>query len=362
MKTKVIINGRFYSQAVTGVQRFARETLLALDASYEKWGNHYEFVVALPSDAKNIPQFKNINILKESRFKGQVWEQLVLPFVSFGAPILNLCNTAPILAFKQLLVIHDIAVYAFPSTFSNKFRLWYKLLYYVLKRMPTKICTISEFSKSELVKYLSISSDSIKLVTEGNEHVKRVDPDVNVLTRHALVTKKYILAVSSLTPNKNFALIVDAISKLGNTPYEFVVAGGTNPSVFAKPDRPLPEHVKYIGYVTDEELKALYQNAYCFVFPSFYEGFGLPPLEAMTCGCPVLASNRASIPEICGDSALYFSPESSDELMSRLIEIINDNNLRDDLVSKATANSRRFSWGFTANQIINHLDDLISAS
>jgi len=282
---KVIINGRFYSQPITGVQRFARELLIALDEHIGSNVLNIEFVLALPPDSFDVPTFSNIKISKINFLKGHLWEQLSLPFFSLFRPLINLCNTAPITKRRQLVVIHDMAIYVVPEAYSFLFKLWYKVMYSACVFNRNVISTVSEFSKMEIHNILKIPLKNLNVLTEGREHILRVTEDLSIFQKFSFGKRPYVLAVSSMTPNKNFGIVVKAIEKIGNSVnFDFIIAGGANPKVFASTTNLLPESVTHVGYVSDGELVALYNNAACFIFPSLYEGFGLPPMEAMTCG------------------------------------------------------------------------------
>nr|WP_281363499.1 glycosyltransferase family 1 protein [Paenibacillus lemnae] len=180
------------------------------------------------------------------------------------------------------------------------------------------------------------------VIPHGREHVLAAAADPTVLDKYGL-DKPFVLAVSSMSPNKNFGSIVKAIQHLNRTDVDFVIAGGTNPKLF-KEQGELPESVKYLGYVEDGELRSLYEHAACFVFPSFYEGFGFPPLEAMTCGCPVVASRTASIPEVCGDAAMYCDPHDWMDIARCMEQVIDDPALQIRMRTEGLEQASRFSW------------------
>jgi glycosyltransferase involved in cell wall biosynthesis len=180
-------------------------------------------------------------------------------------------------------------------------------------------------------------------VSESGEHVLNAEADHSVLSRHGLRSKKFVLAVSSLNPSKNFRGLARAIDVLALRDFDIVVAGGTNPKIF-RGERPLPAGVKYIGYVSDAELRALYESAGCFVFPSVYEGFGLPPLEAMCCGCPVIASRAASMPEICRDAAIYCDPLSPSDIAEKIALLMSSSALQNELSAKGRSLAAAYSW------------------
>jgi glycosyltransferase involved in cell wall biosynthesis len=239
-----------------------------------------------------------------------------------------------------------------PTAFSLPFRLLYRVLMPLLGRISLKVLTVSEFSKQEIVSAFGVPNDKISVVAEGGEHILRIPPDTGAIQRFGLSDRPYVLAVSNLATYKNFRLVLEAISLLGNPPFDVAIAGGANSRVYGDPGLLNSERVKWLGYVSDSELRSLYESAMCFVFPSLYEGFGIPPLEAMYCGCPVLASKAASIPEVCGDAALYFDPHDANELAILLMCSANDSDLCADLAKKGHARSTQFSWDRSARQII----------
>ena len=168
---------------------------------------------------------------------------------------------------------------------------------------------------------------------------------------------KYVLSVCSMNPNKNFSLVLKIAKEMPDV--RFFIAGGANNKVFQKwMMNNAPSNVKFLGYVTDEELFALYAHASCFLFPSLYEGFGIPPLEAMSFGCPVIASNCAALPEICGDAAIYCPPDLPTAWVEAIRSIMDENNdIRDDLVKKSCVVVSQYCWRESAKKMM----ELISA-
>ena len=155
-----------------------------------------------------------------------------------------------------------------------------------------------------------------------------------------------------MNPNKNFNAIIHALDYIEFKDFLLVIAGGLNFKIFNSFRLIYSEYVRYIGYVSDEELKALYINASGFVYPSLYEGFGFPPLEAMTCGCPVIVSKAASLPEVCGDAALFCDPNNPKDISSKIESIITDQKLYNELKRKGLERSNRFSWEQTAQETL----------
>ena len=358
----VPINGRFLTQETTGVQRYAIELVKALDRLVGEADSAVEpYTFELISPRGKLQQdlgLENIPVRQVGRLGGHLWEQLELPRHVRGRILLSLCNAAPLAKRNQIVTVHDAAVFANPQNFSFRFRAWYKLLLVGLGRMAARVATVSSFSKKELVHYCKIPEAKLRVTLEGGEHVLSMPADETILRQQALEQKSFVLAVSSLSPNKNFQAVVRASELLDDVGFDVVVAGGTNPRIFSRSGQSLPSSVKHVGYVSDGELRALYEHAACFVYPSFYEGFGLPPLEAMTCGCPTIASETASMPEVCGDAVLYCNPNDPSGIARKIRQLMGDGRLRENLRAKGLQRARRFSWESCARETVSVVDEL----
>jgi glycosyltransferase involved in cell wall biosynthesis len=318
----VFINGRFLTQRVTGVQRYARETLLELDralsrATSSRSGRRW--ILLAPRNTV-FPALERIECRHVGRLGGHAWEQLELPRFSREGLLLSFCSTGPLFKKRQIITVHDASVCRVPEAFSWRFRLWYRLVIRRVVARAPRTLAVSNFTASEIVRWFGGQPDRISVTTEGWQHLSRCDADVSILAKHGLVAGRYVLAVSSPTPNKNFGLVLRAAQDLAGEDLQFAIAGAADSKVFAA--HSLPESsVKRLGYVSDAQLKALYAHALCFVFPSRYEGFGIPPLEAMSCGCPVIAANIAAVSEVCGGAAEYFDPTDHRTLAAQIREL-----------------------------------------
>ena len=354
---QVIINARFLTQSVTGVQRYAIELVRTLDRLIDagEIDKCISFTMVSPRGIRYDLDLKHIPIKQIGRLRGHLWEQIELPFYARGGLLVSLCNAAPLSKHNQIVTIHDASVFASPETYPFGFREWYKILLRGIGKTARKIVTDSHFSKSELIRLCGMPESKICAIHLSAEHLTAISTDESILDKHNIRNRPFLLAVSSLNPNKNFHSIVEAISML-DIDCDIVIAGGVNPRVFSKTTEPLPESIKYLGYVEDSELRALYQYASCFIYPSFYEGFGLPPLEAMACGCPVIVSNAASLPEVCGDAALYCNPHSPKDIASKISQLIKDPALQDVLRRKGLERAEQFTWEKTARETLNIIE------
>lgn len=352
---KVAVNGRFLLQRVTGVQRHARELVRALDSLLDgdpEARRCLEMSIFVPSDGELEFQLSRIKVRRVGRLGGQPWEQVELPVYTRGQLLLNLANTAPAFSRRQLVTIHDASVFAMPETYSRGFRRWYQLLLPRLARHARQVLTDSEFSRSELVRWLGVAADKIRVVPCGHEHILRTPSDPSVLGRHGLGARPYVLAVSSLSRHKNLEAVAEAIRLLEPAGWDYVLAGPINPRVFGRSAEGTPARVVRLGYVNDGELRALYERAACLVYPSRYEGFGIPPLEAMACGCPVIASRAASLPEVCGNAALYVDPDDPRQLAAAIRRVLCEEGVGDDLRRRGRQRAEQWTWARSAAQIL----------
>ena len=315
---KIIINGKFLTMRQTGAQRYAREIVAQLD----KISQNGEFTILVPKGNWDIMSYMNITVKQVGPFHGIVWEQLTMPLYAFyhGSYILNLCNVAPL--FKpDVSTIFDMKINSHPYFFGWKFRLWYRLLFANQTRRCKIILTDSEDAKKELLKYYPQTPKENIIVAHGAwQHFDRVAYDEGTLEKYGLKKKQYFFGMGSLEPNKNFRWVAEVAKRNPNS--MFAVAGALNAKVFANGlGFECPDNMKLLGFVSDEEAKSLMRDAKAFLFPSFCEGFGMPPLEAMSAGCPkVIVSDIPVMHEIFENNAIYINPNEYNYNLSDLLE------------------------------------------
>ncbi|MES2715567.1 MAG: glycosyltransferase family 1 protein [Pseudomonadota bacterium] len=351
---RVVLNGRFLAQVQTGVQRYALETLLALDRLLATQpGNRIDWVLALPDGAAAPP----LSVVRGVHLPGQPghgWEQWHLWRFAHGAFLVNFSYSGPLLKRWQLVTVHDATVRVMPQAFTRAYRWVHNALVGVLGRSAHTVMTVSEFSRAELQRCFGLRRTDILVGCEGGEHAALVCDDAAVLRRHGLVAGAFILGVGSVKPNKNYGLLGRAMRQLPDYPWPVAIAGAKDIGIF-QDAAALPDGFRFLGFVPDADLAALYRQAAWFVFPSTYEGFGLPAVEAMANGCPVLAARAASIPEVCGDAALYFDPQDPASLADVLRTAAADPGLRATLVAAGRARLLHYNWPANARILLDHL-------
>lgn len=343
----IYLNGRFLAQRTTGVQRYGREVLMALDELFATDSSLPPWTVLVPCGAEH-PALSAIPVRQVGRLRGHAWEQLELPLAARDGLLWSFASTGPLAVRRQVVTMHDAAVYRVPEGFSKSFGAFYRLAMPLLARTTPLTMTVSEFSKRELASTVGLRPERCVVSGEGHEHVLKLPRDEGVLAQHGLAHGRYVLAVSSLSPYKNFELVARALALLGDAPFEVVVAGATDPHVFGSLPKATLGRLKLVGYVSDAQLRSLYEHAGLFVFPSRYEGFGLPPIEAMALGCPVIAARTAAVPEVCGEGALYFSPDDAEELASLMRRLMARPHELNALRERGAARAQLHRWGAAA--------------
>jgi glycosyltransferase involved in cell wall biosynthesis len=348
---QVWINGRFFGQRVTGVQRYAREAIRALDDLLAADGAPpaARFTVLAPRGTP-VPAFRRLAVREVGRLQGHAWEQLELPWHARRGLLFSFGFTGPVLKRDQVVTVHDAAVLRVPQAFGRRFRHAYAWLVRTVAARAPLTLAVSRFSAGEAAACFGVQPARLRITSEGWQHLAHLAPDFAIVDRHGLRGRPFALAVGSPTPNKNFGAIARALALLGDEAPVCVVVGAADARVF----RSAPDDVRQagrllaVGYVSDAELKALYLHAGCFLFPSFYEGFGIPPLEAMAHGCPVIASTAPAVREVCADAALYFEPHVPAQLALHLLEVFDDDGegaaLRARLREAGLRRAALFSW------------------
>jgi glycosyltransferase involved in cell wall biosynthesis len=298
MTLQSCVNVRTLGYRITGVQRY----LLSL-------------LPHMPAELDSVKPSKALQGIK-----GHLWEQLYLPTQLHRRLLWSPGNTGPIGVSRQVLTVHDAATMDHPEWFERKFAVWYGALLPRLIRKVRAIITVSNFSRERIVRLTGVNPERVHVIANGVEpRFRPADPEtVRQIRVKFGLTDPYILFVGSLEPRKNLRILLEAW-RLGSFTGATLAVVGASGHLFPKVEfDSIPEGVRLLGSVEDDVLPALYSGAKGFVYPSIYEGFGLPPLEAMACGCPVAVSDIPAHREVCGSAATYFDPFNPEELSNRL--------------------------------------------
>lgn len=341
---KYAFNGRFLTKKMTGQERFAYELISHLDKICERG----EFCVVTSELAENLPQWENVEIIQTGRLKREAWEQFCLgPYLRRNhLKCVNLTTTFPLL-HADVVCLHDAMIFEIGRMCMNSAYgffglLWKRLLFRIAKCTSSKILTVSEYSKSQLNAILGIPLNKIFVIYNAWQHYAKVIRDDSIFERipHNIKKRDYFFSMSSLTPQKNFVWIMEVAKR--NPELQFVVTGKAEGFTKLGADKLKMKNIHFTGYLTDAEIKALMYECKAFIHPAIYEGFGIPPIEALSCGAELIVSTATCLPEIYGKSAHYIDPYNYDVDLNKLLS---------EPVAPASEVLDRFSWEREARKL-----------
>jgi glycosyltransferase involved in cell wall biosynthesis len=338
------INGDFVQLQPTGVARYAREVTQALDALVAEDhpltdGLDLSVVAPAPLSLARIP----VRVLPEFRHPRlpQFWVQCQLPRQVRGG-LLSFCNLAPVTLTRHIACIHDLHTFLMPESYGLGFRLAHRAVLPLLGKMAARITTVSELSREHLIDQGVAAADKIVVTYNGSNHVRRWDASKSNLNFEG--ARPFVLFFWRSQKYKNNELILSLVAPLDAKGIDVWVAGDPPTDDATWMTLRAARNVRHIGRVDDDTLADALGRALCLVFPSRIEGFGLPAVEAMALGCPLVASSARCLPEICGDGALYASPDDPAAWLQAILQIHSDRELRQDLIEKGKRSAARYSW------------------
>lgn len=348
----ILINGRFLTKSPAGVDRTAQELIRAIAALETGRAIH----CAVPANAPPDKEIRERLLLGEgsrivrSGQTGYAFEQLALARIMPDAILLSLCNMGPVLRARQMAMLHDAQVFDSPQSYRAVFRTAYRVLQPLLAWRAARTLTVSAFSRERLKANRVTGRHDALVIHNGVDHFDRVTADPSVLDRLGTAAGGYALAFAHPAAHKNLAVLLAAYAADGTLPP--LVLAGASTAIAAEDD----ERIIRLGRVSDGELKALYQNALMFLFPSLTEGFGFPALEAMACGCPVVAAEAGAIPEVVGQAAVLLDPSDHLAWASEIAALAAHGPARARLANEGLAQAKKFRWHDSANRLAAAID------
>jgi glycosyltransferase involved in cell wall biosynthesis len=328
---EIVVNGRFLSRRITGVERYGREILSFIGSNCR------------------------VETTRANGVVGHLWEQSTLPLKLPSDSVLwSPANTGPLMVSNQALTIHDLSPLEHPEWFRKSFATWYRLYLPILAKRVQVIFTPSNYVKHKVTQRFGV--DHVVVAPDG-VNTEFFHPDAQQCV-HPL-PEHFILFVGSLQPRKNLQILLNAWDEIKDD-YEnlwLIIAGGQT-NIYQTTELHRGERVQLLGYVSEDALPGLYAQAILFVMPSFDEGFGLPVLEAMACGTPVIASDGGALPEIVGDAGLICRTSNVCNLAHTIRECLENHDLYCTLIAKGLERVKQFSWRAPADIIWKTLHEL----
>lgn len=343
---KYAFNGFLFSQRQTGVMRYARELLVRLD----KMCNGQDYYLVIPEYAEYQPTLKNIIIVKKGWIKGNLWEQITFPkyCIKNNLVPVNFNNTCPLI-YPGIITIHDIAYKIHPefgSSFHGKIsNIYHRMIFKWISYLKTPIITVSHFSKYQLVDVYGIDPNRIHVIHNSYNHFDDVKSEFSICDKLNLSKDSFYFSLGSVSKMKNTKWIIEVAKR--NPEMKFVISGSiprNEKNDYSTIDM---TNVIFTGYISDGEVKALMNNCKAFIYPSLYDGFGIPPMEALSTGARVICSNAACLPEIYQGCVSYIDPYDYN---------VDLESLQSEEVSPSTLILKKYNWEKSAFRLYNLLN------
>jgi glycosyltransferase involved in cell wall biosynthesis len=371
------------SDTRTGVGEYTYEFLDAI-FNIDKQNQYFLFYNPNTKNAPNTPSWAGTNInfittkypnklfnCSQKLFSYPKIDKLMPQIDFFFSPNLNFTSLS--MNTKFVLTIHDLSFNFFPDFFSSKQRLWHKIV------NPKKQCqraniilTPSENTKQDIINCYGVDCNKIKVIYPGlSSMFYKIDNEQLTIDKAKIkekysLTNNFILFLGTIEPRKNIIGLIEAYEQSYTTlfdPLYLVIAGADGWHTKAIYERakksPLKEHIKFIGYVDAKDKPALYSMASLFIYPSFYEGFGFPVLEAMAMGTPVITSNRSSLPEVAQSSAYLINPNKPTEIATAITQLMTKKKLKQYFKNKGIEQSKKFNWENAAKEFLKVISDIL---
>jgi glycosyltransferase involved in cell wall biosynthesis len=345
MKT-ILINGYFLCRRLTGIERCAYEITSRLD----KLCKPDEIAIIVPADTVNIPKYENIKIIRYGKTIQHVfWQFFTMQWfllTHMEYTVLEFANTA--LPFAPGIVfLHDIYCEFFPGDFrgirDKIARIYNRLQYRLIAKRSKHIVTVSNFSKNQIIQYCKAKSEKISVIYNSWFHFKNITADYSIFNDFPVLSKPFFFSLGSLSKRKNLKWIIEYAK---NNPDSLFAISGVSLSTLKADElnNPISQNIILLGYLDDSKVKALMTKCKAFILPSYYEGFGIPPLEALSCGTQIIVAKAASLPEIYGNTAHYIDPFNTDIDLDILLS---------QPVEKPDAILAKYSYDTSAEKVYN---------
>ena len=319
--------------------------------------------------------FKIVNKVFKYKLTRILWQLIILPMVlkKKKVDILHSANyVTPLykLGFKIIVTIHDLTFILFPEKYTITKRLFYRMMIPIFVKISDKIIAISNNTKNDILKIFKVPDKKVVVIyatcSENFNNIIDENKNLEVLSKYN-IDKAYMLFVGMIEPRKNIISILNAFKEMDTEINADLVIVGKKGWYFKEIEDFVTESKKlslrnkviFTGYVPENEMKSLFQNALFFIFPSFYEGFGLPPLQAMACGTPVITSNISSLPEVVGDAAIFIDPYKSEELKNAMLYLYKNFEKRKELIKKGFSQCDKFRIEIVAKNLVDVMESMV---
>jgi glycosyltransferase involved in cell wall biosynthesis len=350
---RLAINGKFLTAGPTGVHRVAEQLIHQLEGRVDDFADLFKNPPTLIGPPNlHLRSFGSFDVERGGVFRGQLWEQLDLPRLTRPDLLLNLCNLGPMASTAAITMIHDAQVFVTPDSYRWGFVRWYRNILPVLGRRHARILTVSEFSADELARFGVARRDHISVVPNGVDHLLDHASQPQVLGRLALASRRFVVGLANVQPHKNIGLLLKAFAASELSGLKLVLVGTGRREEFERLGHVVSPNVVFAGRITDGELRALLEWALCIACPSTTEGFGLPPLEGMTFGCPAILAPCGALAEVAGEAAMFAAATDPRQWVHAIRSLVDEPARWAEYSQAGRARAALFTWRRAGQKLV----------
>ncbi|MGR3802516.1 glycosyltransferase family 4 protein [Marinibacterium profundimaris] len=359
---RLTINGKFLQDNLVsnGVHRVALNFAAELE---RRASATIPTRIVAPAIGEDAGLVRDIGLAPELRPSvlggGQAWEMLSLPALTRGDLLVNFCNLAPVLHPNSVVMIHDVQTLTVPDAYPKRQVQGYRMLWPAIARRARAILTVSEHSRQALADHGIGTLDKIFVVHNGTDHILRLAPDSDAVTRLGLQGRPFALALGALSSYKNMRTLFRAFQDPALAEVPLVITGRAGRAEYEARGWTPPPNTVFAGRVSDPALRALYEAASVFLFPSETEGFGLPPVEAMQCGTATIAADAGAMPEVCGTGARIIDPLDAEGWAHHVQHLITDTAARAELIAQGRTRAAELTWTHAGDRLWRLLEPML---
>jgi len=346
----MLVNGRFLLRKPTGVEQYAINIVRAMADQ----GKEIQLICPRLGAISPSYNLQGLTLLRRGLSSGHLWEQVFLPLYRLfhhEGHFITFCGLGSILCHREIMTIHDLSFLANPQWFSKLYALTYRLLTPLAARSAKAILTVSHYSYNQIIQAYPFVKNKTYIISCA------IPQSICTFHGESHANKGYLLSVASIDPRKNMAILLPVMQQ--HPEWQMKLVGSASHVFGTAFAEPVPNNVELMGYVDNNQLGQLYAEATAFVFPSLFEGFGIPPLEAMVMGCPVICSDIPVLREVLNDAPVYFQPQDSADLEKAIEQVLNfSNEERSKWIQHGKQQAGKYSWSNSAKQLTSILSKI----
>jgi glycosyltransferase involved in cell wall biosynthesis len=351
----IYFNGKFYARGLNGVHRVADRLIREVDGLLARTPEDSRPAATLlvPANRRITPELSTIRLQQDAGADSQRWEQFTLPRIAREGVLVNLCNLAPLAHRRKILMFHDAQFLLPDNGYTARQRIGYRLLTRRMASSSAQVLTISHYSQAMLDLLGVCPRARSSIIANGVDHILETEADAAIVQRLGIAPRRFVIMFGSPKGYKNVEVVFRAFAEPLDD-LRLVVVGPSREALERVGLSP-PADAVFAGSISDAELRGLYESALCIAFPSRTEGFGLPPLEALLCGCPAVVAPAGAIPEVCVDAVTYCDVDDARQWRDAFLLLASDAEGNARKIAAGRQRAGEFTWARAGSQLYAHI-------